>query len=80
MQKKDKLEAPAAAPRRAIANRRRCGARTRRRTPYQSPAMQNGRWRMHGGASAGAPRGIRMRSATGHKGVGKERVQVMGDV
>jgi len=31
----------------------RCGAKTRRGTPCQSPAMQNGRCRMHGGASTG---------------------------
>jgi uncharacterized protein YjcR len=37
----------------------RCGARTRRGTPCQSPAMPNGRCRMHGGKSPGAPRGNR---------------------
>lgn len=31
----------------------RCGARTRAGTPCQSPAMSNGRCRMHGGASTG---------------------------
>ena len=36
---------------------RRCGARTRRGTPCQSPAMKNGRCRMHGGPSPGAPKG-----------------------
>jgi hypothetical protein len=36
---------------------RRCGARTRRGTPCQSPAMTNGRCRMHGGPSPGAPKG-----------------------
>ncbi len=35
----------------------RCGARTRRATPCQSPAMPNGRCRMHGGKSPGAPIG-----------------------
>ena len=35
----------------------RCGARTRSGSPCQSPAMRNGRCRMHGGASTGAPRG-----------------------
>ena len=35
----------------------RCGARTRRDTPCQSPAMPNGRCRMHGGLSPGAPKG-----------------------
>ena len=38
---------------------RRCGARTRRGSRCQSPAMPNGRCRMHGGMSPGAPRGNR---------------------
>ena len=37
----------------------RCGARTRGGGPCQSPAMQNGRCRMHGGKSPGAPKGNR---------------------
>jgi hypothetical protein len=32
---------------------RRCGAKTRRATACQSPAMRNGRCRMHGGKSTG---------------------------
>ena len=36
---------------------KRCGARTRKGTPCQSPAMANGRCRMHGGPSPGAPKG-----------------------
>ena len=35
----------------------RCGAKTRSGSPCQSPAMPNGRCRMHGGASPGAPKG-----------------------
>ena len=35
----------------------RCGARTRKGNPCRSPAMMNGRCRMHGGTSPGAPRG-----------------------
>ena len=35
----------------------RCRARTRRGSPCQSPAMPNGRCRMHGGTSPGAPKG-----------------------
>ena len=35
----------------------RCGAKTRKGTPCKSPAMKNGRCRMHGGASTGAPKG-----------------------
>jgi hypothetical protein len=37
----------------------RCGARTRKGSPCRGPAMPNGRCRMHGGASPGAPRGER---------------------
>ena len=37
----------------------RCQARTRRGTECQSPAMPNGRCRMHGGRSPGAPKGNR---------------------
>jgi len=38
----------------------RCGARTRRSTACQAPAMPNGRRRMHGGASTGprTPEGL----------------------
>lgn len=35
----------------------RCLARTRAQTPCQSPAMANGRCRMHGGKSPGATLG-----------------------
>ena len=34
-------------------NAPRCGAKTRKATPCQSPAMPNGKCRMHGGASTG---------------------------
>jgi len=36
---------------------RRCGARTRSGSRCQSAAMPNGRCRMHGGMSPGAPKG-----------------------
>lgn len=35
----------------------RCGAKTRQSTACMSPAMPNGKCRMHGGASTGAPCG-----------------------
>ncbi|WP_352547190.1 HGGxSTG domain-containing protein [Mesorhizobium australicum] len=35
----------------------RCGAKTRSAHPCKSPAMPNGRCRLHGGKSPGAPRG-----------------------
>ena len=39
----------------------RCGAKTKTKMgrPCQSPAMTNGRCRMHGGKSPGAPKGNR---------------------
>src|SRR5215204_1330947 len=37
----------------------RCGAMTRSGNPCRSPAMPNGRCRMHGGTSPGAPKGER---------------------
>jgi hypothetical protein len=37
----------------------RCGAKTRKGNACQSPAMPNGRCRMHGGMSPGAPKGNR---------------------
>ena len=37
----------------------RCGARTRNESLCRSPAMPNGRCRMHGGLSPGAPKGNR---------------------
>ena len=38
----------------------RCGAKTRRKTACQAPAMPNGRCRMHGGMSTGprTPEGL----------------------
>lgn len=45
----------------------RCGAKTRKGTPCKAPAMTNGRCRMHGGKSTGAPRGPRNGAyRTGH--------------
>ena len=35
----------------------RCGAKTRSKTSCKSPAMKNGRCRLHGGKSTGAPTG-----------------------
>ena len=35
----------------------RCGARTRRQTACECPAMKNGRCKFHGGKSTGAPKG-----------------------
>jgi hypothetical protein len=44
----------------AFLNAARCGARSRRTgNPCKAPAMKNGRCRMHGGKSSGAPKGNR---------------------
>jgi hypothetical protein len=37
-----------------IKDAKKCGAKTRKSTACQSPAMKNGRCRMHGGKSTGA--------------------------
>ena len=44
----------------------RCRARTRRGSLCQSPAMKNGRCRMHGGTSPGAPKGNKNAYKHGH--------------
>jgi hypothetical protein len=54
-----KQEEQAHAKQMAMHRSRRCGARTRSGKPCQSPAMPNGRCRMHGGPSPGAPKGNR---------------------
>lgn len=46
-------------PRGDPSNAPRCGAKTRAGSPCQQPAMTNGRCRLHGGKSPGAPRGDR---------------------
>ncbi|WP_418887136.1 HGGxSTG domain-containing protein [Hyphomonas oceanitis] len=42
-----------------MAHQTTCGAKTRRGTSCQSFPMPNGRCRMHGGTSPGAPKGNR---------------------
>jgi len=44
---------------------KRCGAKTRNSAPCRSPAMKNGRCRMHGGKSTGAPKGNQNAYKTG---------------
>jgi hypothetical protein len=46
-------------PRGNPANSPRCGAKTRAGSVCRQPAMKNGRCRLHGGKSPGAPRGVR---------------------
>jgi len=46
-------------PRGNPSNAPRCGAKTRAGSLCQQPAMPNGRCRLHGGKSPGAPRGER---------------------
>ena len=59
----------------AMLESRRCGAKTRTGTPCRSPAMPNGRCRMHGGKSTGAPKGNKNAWKHGHysKGAKSER-------
>lgn len=44
---------------------KRCGAKTRERNVCQAPAMINGRCRMHGGKSKGAPKNNKNALKTG---------------
>ena len=44
----------------------RCGARTRSESRCRSAAMPNGRCRMHGGMSPGAPKGNKNALKHGH--------------
>ncbi|WP_283816154.1 HGGxSTG domain-containing protein [Bradyrhizobium manausense] len=44
----------------------RCGAKTRSGKPCRSLAMPNGRCRMHGGPSPGAPKGNKHNLKHGH--------------
>src|SRR5947209_20477622 len=64
----------------------RCGAKTRRGTVCQGPAMPNGRCKTHGGRSPGAPRGQRngnwrngfySQEAQGHRGRLRELIKKM---
>jgi hypothetical protein len=58
----------------------RCGARTRACTPCRSPAMPNGRCRMHGGASTGprTPEGLQriVKARTRHSAYGADMREV----
>ena len=47
-------------------NNPRCGARTRSGSRCRSPAMPNGRCRMHGGMFPGAPKGNKNALKHGH--------------
>ena len=51
------MNQPLPAPMTHLNDAPRCGARTRGGRPCRCPAMPNGRCRIHGGASPGAPRG-----------------------
>jgi uncharacterized protein YjcR len=44
----------------------RCGAKTRSGSPCQAFGMPNGRCRMHGGPSPGAPKGNKNNFKHGH--------------
>ena len=55
----------------------RCGARTRSANPCRSPAMPNGRCRMHGGTAPGAPAGNRRAYKHGLYGQAMREVRAM---
>jgi uncharacterized protein YjcR len=50
----------------AMLESRKCGVKTRKGAPCRSPAMPNGRCRMHGGKSTGAPKGNKNAWKHGH--------------
>jgi hypothetical protein len=50
----------------AMLESRECGAKTRKGARCRSPAMRNGRCRMHGGKSTGAPKGNKNAWKHGH--------------
>lgn len=65
-----------------LSKARRCGARNRRGTPCQCPAMANGRCRLHGGLSTGpkTPEGIeRIRRAVTKHGQYAKRARPIGN-
>ena len=52
--------------RQGLKDAKRCGANTRRGTKCNGMGMPNGRCRMHGGTSPGAPKGNRNAWKHGH--------------
>lgn len=60
----------------------RCGAKTRTGKPCKAYAMPNGRCRMHGGSSTGAPKGNQNSRKHGFfsKYVPKETLEIMGNL
>ena len=66
-----------------LARVRHCGAKTRRGTPCQCPAIPNGRCRLHGGMSTGpkTPAGIdRIRRAVTKHGQYSKRARAEGQM
>ena len=61
----------------AMLKSRRCGAKTRKGTPCRSPAMPNGRCRMHGGKSTGAPKGNKNALKHGYYGATAKAERVL---
>lgn len=60
--------------------RKRCGAKTRSGKPCKNGAMENGRCRMHGGKSTGAPKNNQNSKKHGFfsKYIPKETLEIMG--
>src|SRR5690625_4363795 len=70
----------------AIKNRKRCGAKTRSGKPCKNWAMKNGRCRMHGGKSTGAPPEKMKKNSNARthglfaKHLPKETLEIMGSI
>lgn len=62
--------------------RKRCGAKTRAGTPCKNGAMANGRCRMHGGKSTGAPKGNQNSKKHGFfsKYIPEETLEIMNSI
>lgn len=58
--------------------KRTCGAKTRNGLPCKSPSMQNGRCRMHGGKSTGAPLGNSNALKDGHYSAHAKALRFIG--
>lgn len=66
----------------AVKNRKRCGAKTRNGGTCKNWAMPNGRCRMHGGKSTGAPKGNQNSKKHGFfsKYIPKETLEIMNSL
>ena len=54
-----------------------CGAKTRKGQSCRTPAMPNGRCRMHGGTNPGAPKGNRNAWKHGHRSAEHQAMRIL---